>query len=443
MRVAIIHDYLTQFGGAERVLKILMELFPAAPVYTLVHDPNVTAGVLDARRIRTSFLQKVPLARSRHRLFPLFMPLAVEQFDLSAYDLVLSASHSFGKGVITRPETLHISYCFTPLRYAWDDSHRYVREFGVPAVLRALVPVALTYVRVWDAHAADRVDHFLAISRFVGERIAKYYGRPSTVIYPPVDTDQFRPGVPGERFLVVSRLLPYKRIDLAVEACNRLRVPLDIVGTGPEEERLRQLAGPTIRFHGFLPDEAIARLYAACRAFLFPQEEDFGITVLEAAAAGRPVVAFRGGGALETVIEEETGIFFDQQTAESLVVGMEAAMRQSWEPARIRRHALRFDIPEFRRQFLETVRELWRAFPRKRAGVVDHLHWLDDTPEALARAPASPAFAQPSPRLRPAGKASMGVTTDSQAPWASAHGAPPSLVSVPAPRSTAEQSKSS
>ncbi|TSC64276.1 MAG: group 1 glycosyl transferase [Parcubacteria group bacterium Gr01-1014_106] len=390
MRVAIIHDYLTQFGGAERVLKILMELFPAAPVYTLVHDPRVTEGVLDARRIRTSFLQRVPLARSRHRLFPLFMPLAVEQFDLSAYDLVLSASHSFGKGVITKPETLHVSYCFTPLRYAWDDSHRYVREFGVPAVLRALVPAALTYVRVWDVHAADRVDQFLAISEFVAQRIAKYYGRTSTVIPPPVDTTRFLPGGPvSDRFLVVSRLLPYKRIDLAIEACNRLRLPLDIVGTGPEEERLRALAGPTIRFHGFLPDAVVARMYASCRAFLFPQEEDFGITVLEAAAAGRPVVAFRGGGALETVVENVSGVFVDAQTGESLAAGIETMLRQPWDPAAIRRHALRFDVSEFRRQFISTVRSLWRAFPRKRAGVVDHLQWLADVPDTRRERPSA------------------------------------------------------
>lgn len=392
MRVAIIHDYLTQFGGAERVLKIFMELFPAAPVYTLVHDPRVTAGVLDARRIRTSFLQRVPLARSRHRLFPLFMPLAVEQFDLSAYDLVLSASHSFGKGVITRPETLHVSYCFTPLRYAWDDSHRYVREFGVPALLRALVPAALTYVRVWDVHAADRVDQFLAISNFVAERIAKYYGRTSTVISPPVDTARFLPGSSvSDRFLVVSRLLPYKRIDLAIEACNRLRVPLDIVGTGPEEERLRALAGPTIRFHGFLPDATVAHMYASCRAFLFPQEEDFGITVLEAAAAGRPVVAFRGGGALETVVEGVSGVFVEHQTVDSLAAGIEASLRQSWDTTAIRRHALRFDVSEFRRQFIDTLRILWREFPRKRMGVVDHLHWLTDPAETLvARPPVLP-----------------------------------------------------
>lgn len=376
MRTAIVHDYLTQFGGAERVLKVLMEMFPHAPVYTLVHDPRVTAGLLDARRIRTSFLQRIPLARSRHRLFPLVMPLAVEQFDLSAYDLVLSASHSFGKGVITRPETLHVSYCFTPLRYAWDDSHRYVREFGVPLFLRALVPLALTYVRIWDVQAADRVDAFLAVSHFVAERIHKYYGRTSTVVYPPVDTETFRPkGNVGDRFLVVSRLLPYKRIDLAIEACNLLRVPLDVVGTGPEEKRLRALAGPSVRFLGFLPDAEVARLYASCRAFLFPQEEDFGITVLEAASAGRPVVAFRGGGALETVVDGETGVTFPEQTSESLAAGVERILRREWDPERIRSHALGFSISAFRRSFLRSLQSLWRSFPHKRQGVIDHLGW--------------------------------------------------------------------
>lgn len=378
MRVAIVHDYLTQFGGAERVLKVLMDLFPHAPVYTLVHDPKVTAGLIDRRRIRTSFLQKIPLARSKHRLFPLVMPLAVEQFNLSAYDLVISASHSFGKGVITKPETLHVSYCFTPLRYVWDDSHRYVREFGVPRVVRALIPFALTYVRMWDALAADRVDHFVATSHFVAGRIRKYYGRSAVVVHPPVDTETFRPSATvGDRFLVVSRLLPYKRIDLAIEACNRLGVSLDIVGTGPEEERLRALAGPTIHFLGFQPDAVTARLYAEARAFLFPQEEDFGIAPLEAAAAGRPVVAFRGGGALETVAEGETGVFFERQDATSLAQGIEEMLRRRWDPGRIRAHAQRFSIPFFQSRFLAVVQELWRQHAPKRFGVVEPPEWKE------------------------------------------------------------------
>lgn len=383
MRVAIVHDYLTQFGGAERVLRVLMDLFPHAPVYTLVHDPKATAGLIDGRRVRTSFLQKIPLARSKHRLFPLVvMPLAVEQFDLSAYDLVISASHSFGKGVITKPETLHVSYCFTPLRYAWDDSHRYVREFGAPRLVRSLIPLALTYVRVWDALAADRVDHFIAISHFVAERIRKYYGRGSAVVYPPVDTETFQPSAAvGDRFLVVSRLLPYKRIDLAIEACNLLRLPLDIVGTGPEEERLRALAGPTIRFLGFQPDRVTAPLTARARAFLFPQEEDFGIAPLEAAAAGRPVVAFRSGGALETVVEGETGVFFDRQDVPSLTLGIEAVLRHPWDPARIRAHALQFDIPTFRQRLLAVLRALWRAQSPKRFGVIEPPGWAALEPE--------------------------------------------------------------
>ncbi len=376
MRVAIVHDYLTQFGGAERVLKVLMELFPHAPVYTLVHDPKVTEGLLDVRRVRTSFLQNIPLARSKHRLFPLIMPLAVEQFDLSAYDLVISASHSFGKGVITKPETLHVSYCFTPLRYAWDDSHRYVREFGVPRVIRSLIPLALTYVRVWDALAADRVDHFLAISRFVAERVRKYYGRDAAVVYPPIDTQTFRPtAAVGDRFLIVSRLLPYKRIDIALEACHALRVPLDVVGLGPEEERLRDLAGPTVRFLGFQPDTVVARLYARARAFLFPQEEDFGMTLLEAAAAGRPAVAYRGGGALETVLEGDTGVFFDRQDAGSLAVALEDVLRRPWDPVRIRSHALRFDTAVFRARFLDTIQAFWRVHHPKRHGVVEPEGW--------------------------------------------------------------------
>lgn len=396
VRVAIVHDYLTQFGGAERVLKVLMEIFPHAPVYTLVHDPKVTKGLLDGRRIRTSFLQRVPLARSKHRLFPIIMPLAVEQFDLSAYDLVISASHSFGKGVITKPETLHVSYCFTPLRYAWGDSHRYVREFGVPRVVRSLLPLALSYVRVWDVLAADRVDHFIAISHFVAERIRKYYGRGSAVVYPPVDTEMFQPGPsPGDRFLVVSRLLSYKRIDLAIKACNLLRLPLDIVGSGPEEERLKSLAGPTVRFLGFQPDQVIAALYARARAFLFPQEEDFGITTLEAAAAGRPVVAFRSGGALETVVEGETGVFFDRQDVASLAEGIEAALRRQWDPVMIRRHALRFSVASFRERFLGLLQSLWRAHSPKRFGVVEPPGW-----QAFQGELSAPALATPIRSLR-------------------------------------------
>lgn len=367
MRVALVHDYLIQFGGAERVLGVLMELFPHAPVFTLLHDPRVTAGRFDTSRIRASFLQRVPFARSRHRLFPLVMPLVVERFDLSRYDIVISASHSFGKGVLTGANTFHLSYCFTPMRYAWDDSHRYIREFGVPEWLRVLIPFALTYVRVWDALAADRVDAFVAISHFVAERIQKYYGRQASVLYPPVDCDRFHiEQTVSDRFLLVSRLLPYKRIDLAIEVFNALRLPLDIVGTGPEEERLRALAGPTIRLHGFLPDDTVREMFSRCRAFIFPQEEDFGITVLEAGAAGRPVVAYAGGGALETVIDGKTGVLFRTQTADALKAGVQDVMRRSFDPAEIRAHALQFDTARFRVEFMKILQGAWSDFAQKR-----------------------------------------------------------------------------
>lgn len=367
MRIALVHDYLTQFGGAERVLSVLMELFPNATVYTLLHDKKVTAGKLDASRIKTSFLQNIPLARSRHRLFPLLMPIIIEQFNLSKYDLVISASHSFGKGVVTGPQTLHVSYCFTPMRYVWDDSHRYVREFTVPAWLRALIPFPLTYVRLWDSFAADRVDAFVAISNFVATRIKKYYQREASVIYPPVDCASCVISKKvSDRFLIVSRLMSYKRIDLAIEAFNRLGLPLDIVGVGPEEKRLKKLAGSTIKFHGFLSDEKIKKMFSECRAFIFPQEEDFGLTVLEASASGRPVVAFAGGGALETVIDETTGVFFADQTVDSLCVAIKKVLSVEMDPEKIRARALLFSTEQFKVNFMKMVELEWEKFPRKR-----------------------------------------------------------------------------
>jgi len=367
MRVCLIHDYLTQFGGAERVLVALMELFPEAPVYTLLYDKKLMSGRLDSSRIRTSFLQNIPLARSRHRFFPILMPLIIEQFDLSKYDIVISDSHSFGKGVITGSNTLHISYCFTPMRYVWDDSHRYVREFSVPGWLRAMIPFPLTYVRLWDVFAADRVDSFIGISNFVARRIKKYYQRDASVIYPPVDcSDYFISPNPGNRFLIVSRLMPYKRIDIAIEAFNELGLPLDIVGAGPEEANLKKIAKENIKFHGFLPDADVRNMYSQCRAFIFPQEEDFGLTVLEAAASGRPTIAFAGGGALETVVDGETGIFFEEQTSQSLVSAVQRMLTTEFNPQKIREHALLFSTGRFKVSFMDSIMKMWNSFERKR-----------------------------------------------------------------------------
>lgn len=365
MRVALVHDYLTQFGGAERVLLALMELFPNAPVFTLVHD---AAGVdtIDRRRLRTSWLQALPLARRHHRYFPLLMPLAAEQLDLRGFDVVLSASHSFGKGVITGPDTLHIVYCFTPTRYVWDDSHRYVREFSRSPFFRRLAPLGLSYIRRWDYFAAQRPDIYLTLSAYVARRIEKYYGRSAQVIPPPVEVDRFAarydPDGTGDYYLIVSRLVPYKRVDLAIEACEKLGRRLKIAGSGPEEAELRSKAGTSTEFLGFVSDAELPALYGGAKALLFPQEEDFGITPLEAAASGKPTVAYRAGGALETIIENKTGIFFDHQSVGDVMAAIRRFETQTWDPFSIRRHALSFSKEHFLRRMEEVVHTEWLRF---------------------------------------------------------------------------------
>lgn len=363
MRVALVHDYLTQFGGAERVLEVLMEVFPHAPVYTLIYDPAALPATFDQRRIRTSFLQRWPLSRRHHRFFPLLMPLACEQFDFSEFDVVFSATHSFTKGVITPAHTMHVSYCFTPTRYIWDDCHRYIREFSHNSWLQRLAPPGLAYLRLWDYFAAQRVDHYLTLSQYVAQRIRKYYQREALVVAPPVEVDRFKVSQEvGDYYLIVSRLVPYKRIDVAIEACERLGVPLLIAGTGPEHKELVKRAGKWTRFLGFVPDEALPALYAGARALLFPQEEDFGITPLEAAAAGKPTLAFNAGGARETIIPYHTGLFFNAQQPESLMAAMQAARAITWDPVAIRAHAQLFHRQHFLHKIQETVHTLWMSY---------------------------------------------------------------------------------
>lgn len=370
MRVALVHDYLTHFGGAERVLSALMALFPHAPVFTAVHDmERLPLSRAQRRRIRTSFLQRVPGARRSHRYVPLgLMPLAVEQFPLADFDVVLSASHSFSKGIVVGPRTLHISYCFTPTRYAWDDCHRYVREFSRHSLWRRVAPAALSYLRVWDYCAAQRVDTFMTLSHFVARRIRKYYRRRAVVVPPPVEVERFRVSPRHEGYyLIVSRLVPYKRIELAIEACERLKRPLKIVGIGPEEARLRRTAGHWTSFLGFVPDADLPLVYRGARALLFPQEEDFGITVLEAASCGKPTVAFASGGALETVIPGVTGLLFKDQTVDGLSAALAAFEHCSWEPFLIRRHAEKFKRTVFTSRVLSLVQRRWEHFSARNA----------------------------------------------------------------------------
>lgn len=365
MRIALVHDYLNQFGGAERVLEAFCEIFPDAPIYTLIYDPKKMKGAFSERKIRTSFLQKIPFAKSKHRIFPLLMPVAVEQFDLSDYDIVLSDSASFAKGIITKPETLHICYCHTPLRYAWDDSHKYIEEFGLPKIIKRFIPFFMNYIRIWDKEAALRVDKFICNSNFVAKRIKKYYSRDAEVIYPPVDTKNFllSPAKSwGSYFLMVGRLLAYKRFDIAAKAFNKLGKPLKIIGDGPEEKKLKKISNKNIEFLGEISREKLKNYYQNCLALIFPQEEDFGIVPLEAMACGKPIIAYRGGGALESIQDGETGIFFNEQTVDSLIGAINRFHPEKFDAQTIRAHALKFDKEIFKKNIKKFVEKSYHDY---------------------------------------------------------------------------------
>ncbi len=357
MKVALVHDYLNQMGGAERVVLAFHEIFPDAPIYTSIYDPKRVDAAFQHMDVRTSFMQKLPLVTKHHQPYLPFYPFAMERLDLRGYDLVLSSSSAFGKGVLTGPETMHICYCHTPMRWCWNYDE-YVEREHLGRLARGVLPFLITGLRVWDQTSSMRVDHFIANSPVVAQRIRKYYRRDAAYIPPPVDASRFpfQPGVEiGDYFLILSRLVPYKRIDLAIEACNRLQLPLVIIGGGRDLERLQHLAGPTIHFMGRLPDEEVIRYFMHCRAFLFPGEEDFGITPLEAQACGRPVIAYGAAGALASVVEGVTGAFFREQTVDSLVEVLAAFNEKTFDPSVIRSHALEFDTPRFSRRILHFI----------------------------------------------------------------------------------------
>ena len=349
MNVALVHDWLNQLGGAEDVLESIVDLFPEAPIYTALYWPEKMPAHWRAWDIRTSFIDRLPLAQKRQQLYLPLYPIAFEQFDFSGYDLVLSSKSGFCHGIITGPETLHICYCHAPTRYLWRY-HQYAAREQLNPVVRFVLPPVLTYLRLWDRLAADRVDHFIANSEIVRRRIARFYGRDSVVIYPPVDTARFEPSVrQDDYYLFVGRLLPYRRLDLLVEAFNRLGYPLIIAGRGRARARLEALAEPNITFTGYVPDADLPDLVARCRAFLWPGEEDFGIAPVQAMAAGRPVIAFGAGGAVDTVVPG-TGALFKEQSAAALVDAVGRFDPDDVDPAFIRAHALQFDADVFRRQ---------------------------------------------------------------------------------------------
>jgi len=372
-RVALVHDWLTGMRGGERCLEAFCELFPDAPLFTLLHVPGSVSPTIERRRIVTSFVQRLPAAATRYRHYLPLFPAAVRSLSLAGHDLVISLSHCVAKGVRVPPGALHLCYCFTPMRYVWDLEADYARDAGWLTRL-ALPPVAAA-LRRWDRRT-DGVDEFAAISRHIAERIDRVYGRPSTVIHPPVDVERFRVADTIEDYyLVVSALVPYKRVDLAVAAAGRLDRRLLVVGAGPEEARLRGLAGPGVRFLGWRPDAEVAELYARCRALLFPSVEDYGIVPLEAAAAGRPTIALARGGALETMVgldaapEPPTAVFFAEPTVEALAAAMRTfeAAASRFDPRALRARAARFDRPRFLRRVREYVDERWSAFVARRA----------------------------------------------------------------------------
>jgi glycosyltransferase involved in cell wall biosynthesis len=356
MKIAFVHDYLVQYGGAERVLECFTEIWPYAPIYTLIYDEKKTHGIFKNKRIYTSFLQNFPYSRKNHRIFPPLMPPAIEQFDFSKYDVILSDSSSYAKGAITPPKTLHICYCHTPMRYAWDDCQKYIEEFGFPRFVKKFIPFLMNYIRVWDRVSADRPDEYIANSKFVAGRIKKYYKKNSTIINPPVDVKNFNISEEKESyFLVVARLMTYKRVDIVIETFNKLGWPLKIIGRGPDEKRLRKMAKNNIVFTGRLSDKNLATTYARAKAFIFPQEEDFGITAIEAMASGVPIIAFRGGDIVEHVREGKEGIFFNEQTSKSLTEVLKKFNPADFNPQTIREKALPFDRDLFKEKIKDYI----------------------------------------------------------------------------------------
>ncbi len=365
--MALVHDWLTGMRGGERCLEVACELFPDAPLFTLLHVPGSVSPVIERRRIVTSFVQRLPGAATRYRYYLPLFPAAVRGLALDGYDLVLSLSHCVAKAVRVPAGALHLCYCFTPMRYVWDLEADYTQ--GAGWLTRAALPPVAAALRRWDRRTQG-VDAFVAISHHIADRIRRVYGRASQVIHPPVDVARFCIAeAVDDYYLVVSALVPYKRVDLAVAAAGRLGRRLVVVGTGSQEARLRALAGPGVTFLGWRPDAEVAELYARCRAVLFPSVEDYGIVPLEAAAAGRPTIALARGGALETMIgldgsEPPTAVFFPEPTVDALAAAITTfeASAGRFEPRALRARAAQFDRPRFARRLGEFVQERWRAF---------------------------------------------------------------------------------
>lgn len=360
MKVALVYDRVNKIGGAERVLESLHQIWPKAPLYTAVYNPQ-TAPWAKKFKVIPSFLNRFPLARTKHETFPYLMPLAFESFSFEKYDLVISITSEAAKGIITKPKTFHLCYCLTPTRYLWSGYQDYFQN----KTFRFLTKPIISYLRYWDRIASQRPDVYLAISENVKKRIKEYYHQNSKVIYPPVDMQKWNLPTKNEGekkedyFLVVSRLVKYKKVDLVIKVFNKLGLPLKIVGTGNQERKLKRLAQKNIEFLGQLTDKQLLGYYQKSRAVIFPQEEDFGLVPLEAQACGRPVIAYRKGGTLETVIEGKTGLFFGSQVQRSLAEAVKKFALVKFSPQVCRQNAEGFNQEKFKREIVKFIEEKW------------------------------------------------------------------------------------
>lgn len=360
MKIALVHDFIIQDGGAERVLRAFREIWPEAPIFTLSYDPKNAPESFKDAKIKTSFLQKMPYGISHYQWYLPLMPAAIERLDLTKFDIVLSSSSAFAKGVMTLPRTLHICYCHTPTRYLWTDTLNYIDELKYNKFIKQIVPLFLPRLRIWDQLSATRVNTFISNSKTVQKRIEKYYNRQSIVINPPVELEKFQISKDEKKYyLTGGRLVPYKRFDITVKAFSRLGIPLKIFGIGPEYEKLKERAGQNVQFLGKISEQEKINLYKNAVAFINPQEEDFGITALEAMASGRPVIAYNKGGALETVIAGKTGEFFDEQTWECLAHTILRFNAKKYCSFCIRKHAVQFSKENFKSKIKKYVEENW------------------------------------------------------------------------------------